>query len=432
MKEKVEVLIIGAGLSGLSAALHLGKKCKVRILEKENRPGGLAITDEEDGYRFDRTGHLLHLRNPEIKRLLLKLMKNEMLLVKRESRIWSNGTYTLYPFQSNTFGLPPEVSYECLIEYLRILFEPYNKPVKNFRDFIYAKFGKGFARHFMIPYNKKIWGVDPREMTTLWCDRFVPVPKMEDVIAGAVGLKDPQLGYNAYFFYPRSGIGDLPKALADEVSNYSLIEYNAQVTSVDIKNRIVYFNNGDSLHYEFLINTIELKKFIFILSSLPAGVKNAAKLLRFKPLYYLDIALNKPAGKPFHWIYVPSPKVPFYRVGSYSNFSSAVVPQGCGSLYVELSSRKKTDLKTAMCKAIPWLKEMGLVEQESDVKFARLRCIECAYVIYDKNYSKCLETIHPFLKKHNIYSIGRFGSWNYSAMEDAIIDGKNTAVKILS
>ena len=55
----------------------------------------------------------------------------------------------------------------------------------------------------MIPYNEKLWGVHPREITAAWCSRFVPLPKLEQVIAGAVGAGPPELGYNQSFLYPK-------------------------------------------------------------------------------------------------------------------------------------------------------------------------------------------------------------------------------------
>ena len=84
-----------------------------------------------------------------------------------------------------------------------------NKPEpNNFEEFCLAHFGEGISRHFMIPYNTRLWGVHPSEITADWCSRFVPLPRLEDVIAGAVGMNDRELGYNVRFVYPRLGIGE--------------------------------------------------------------------------------------------------------------------------------------------------------------------------------------------------------------------------------
>ena len=57
--------------------------------------------------------------------------------------------------------------------------------------------------------------------------------------------------------------------------------------------------------------------------------------------------------------------------------------------------------------------------------------IEYAYPIYDRNWKESREIIHSWLKKQGIFSIGRYGSWKYSPMEEAILDGKRTAEEIL-
>jgi hypothetical protein len=50
-------------------------------------------------------------------------------------------------------------------------------------------------------------------------------------------------------------------------------------------------------------------------------------------------------------------------------------------------------------------------------------------VIYDFNYHESRETLLSFLKDLGIQSIGRYGDWNYSSMEDALLDGKRMAEK---
>ncbi|MCZ9338767.1 FAD-dependent oxidoreductase, partial [Streptomyces sp. TRM76130] len=48
------VVVVGAGLAGLSAALHLlGAGRRVTVVEREAVPGGRAGLLERGGYRFD-------------------------------------------------------------------------------------------------------------------------------------------------------------------------------------------------------------------------------------------------------------------------------------------------------------------------------------------------------------------------------------------
>src|SRR3982751_640811 len=149
--ERVPVAILGGGLTGLSASLFLGRAGVAhRLFEREPIAGGHAVTLVEQGFRFDRTGHLLHLRDPEMQALATQLLPAEQYRkLHRRSAVFSHGVYTRYPFQANTFGLPPEVAYECLAGFLQAHFaEPKPQP-KSFEEFCQLHFGAGICRHFM-------------------------------------------------------------------------------------------------------------------------------------------------------------------------------------------------------------------------------------------------------------------------------------------
>ncbi len=422
------VQILGAGLSGLSAARVLGTRAVVH--ERLNIAGGHVITYEDDGFRFDKTGHLLHLRDPEIKAWMHKLLDGQLLEVPRMSRVFSHGVYTRYPYQANTYGLPAEVAYECLMGLLEAdrIKDSIPEPT-NFEEFCHKHFGHGFSKHFMIPYNQKLWGIHPREITAAWCSRFVPMPKIADVIAGAVGMNDRELGYNAHFSYPRLGIGELPKAMLSELSSEVRFEHAPQV--IDSARKRLRFSDGE-VPYEVLISTLPMDVLLSLLVDCPAEVREAASQLRCNPLWYLDVALDVPCGvRGLHWAYVPEEKYPFYRVGCYSNFSDAMAPQGKSCLYVELSSRDEPDLTALVPEVARGLTDMGIIRQASDIRFVKARHIEHAYVVYDHNYYAAMDIIRPYLEKNRILSVGRYGGWNYSSMEDALIFGRDAARKAL-
>jgi len=423
--ESIQILVAGAGLAGLSFARHFGPGCIV--VERGPGPGGLATTTWDGGYGFDRTGHLLHLADPGIRRWVTDLLGDEALRIDRVSRIWSHGVYTRYPFQANTFGLPPHVALECLEGFIEAREHTRPGRVRSFEDFIHRHFGSGFARHFMIPYNRKIWGVHPRDMTPAWCDRFVPVPSLGEVLAGAVGMSGPEIGYNASFLYPRRGIGILSERIADEVSRRVPILCATPIRAVEVGRRRAWLSERRWIRYDALVSTMPLDRLVALLVDAPARIREAGRLLRVRPLTYLDVALRAPAGTPHHWTYVPDPAVPFYRVGAYSNFSAELVPDGCGSLYVELAARAPGPLPRILSRVVPHLVAMGIVGGRRDIRFARLRRIPHAYVIYDHSWEKARATILGYLGSHAIHSIGRYGNWNYSAMEDALVAGRRAA-----
>jgi protoporphyrinogen oxidase len=429
--KKIPVAILGAGLTGMSAALTLRNKgIPFRIFERHGHAGGHAITLKDQGFRFDRTGHLLHLRDAEMRDMVLGYLKQDWVEVKRNSVVWSNGVYTRYPFQANTFGLPPAVANECLMGFLKAHYTPASerKTPKNFEEFCLATFGEGISRHFMIPYNARLWGVHPSEITADWCQRFVPMPKLEDVVAGAVGLNDRELGYNTSFVYPRLGIGELSDAMGRDLPE---IEFNKCPRSIDLERRQLVFDD-ETVEFETLISTAPLAALIQNLSSVPEPISAAARKLRCNALYYLDVATRVPSGTPHHWVYVPEAKYPFYRLGCYSHFSQSMAPEGKACFYVELADRTEPNLETLLPQVVRGMVEMGILKTPEDIEFARVRKIDFAYVVFDHEYFASTETVFAYLKEKRIVSTGRYGGWNYSSMEDALIFGRDSANRVLS
>ena len=70
---------------------------------------------------------------------------------------------------------------------------------------------------------------------------------------------------------------------------------------------------------------------------------------------------------------------------------------------------------------------MGIISRPGDIRFVRERRIPHAYVVYDHQWQRARARILDWLRARSIHSIGRYGDWNYSAMEDALVAGRETA-----
>jgi protoporphyrinogen oxidase len=276
----------------------------------------------------------------------------------------------------------------------------------------------------MLPYNARLWGVDPSEITSEWCQRFVPLPELADVLRGALGAKSPELGYNVNFWYPELGMGSFSDALAAKTP----VELSRAPQRIDRSQRVLVFED-EQVPFDVLVSTIPLPALLRLLGPLPPAVAEAQAKLRATHLHYLDLGLSVPNPNPYHWIYVPEAKYPFYRVGCYSHFSDKLAPPGKSSLYVELSDRRAPAAERVLEQVLPGLVELGLLRGAQDIELTRLRTIEHAYVIYDHHYRAALDVIEPFLAEQRIVSGGRYGAWNYSSMEDALLMGRDAAAR---
>ena len=424
MKEERNVVILGGGLTGISTALHL--RLPWVLYEKEPALGGLAVTRKKDGYHFDRTGHWLHLRDKGMQDLVGAALPDQLVTVQRKARVFSHGVTTLYPFQANLHGLPPEIIKECLMGVIEAKTKTVTGPEpRTFEEYCLRHFGAGISRHFMIPYNERLWGVHPREITSDWCSRFVPLPNLEQVVMGAVGGNLSSMGYNASFVYPKQGgIETVLRALERRLDP-KRVHAGASLDSLDYRTKEIVVG-GERQPYQAVVATLPLPELLKRMPNLPPEIELHASRLRCTTLRYLDLATKSKPPADWHWVYVPEKRFPFYRVGIYSNAVAAMAPAGTASLYVEMADRGPIT-GDAIRDAAQGLAEMGAIASPDDVLFADPRFIEYAYVVFDEHYYAATSAIFRFLESHAIYPRGRYGSWTYNSMEDALIAGREVA-----
>jgi len=421
------VLILGAGLTGLSAAVHLRDRAvPFRLVERSTEVGGHARTREVRGFRFDLTGHVLHLRDETLRRRVLGWLGDDCLELERRSRVYSHGVLTRYPFQSNAYGLPPRVAYDCVMGFLAARSAPPGPPPRSFAELCQQRFGAGISAHFMIPYNERLWGESADEITAEGGGRFLPVPTVEQVIAGAVGLVSEEVGYNARFLYPRGGIGALAAALHRELG--ATAELGLAPSAVDLARREVHLPGG-VVPYEVLVSTIPLPALVRLLVAPPPEIGAAAAALRATPLRYLDVAVEAPARADHHWIYLPERDYPFYRVGCYSNLSPEMAPPGHSGYYVELVDRGPPALDALVPRVAAVLRDLGFTGPSDAIAFVEPRLLEPAYVIQDRPHAAATARLLEFLAEHGVISAGRYGEWGYSSMEDALASGRDAACR---
>lgn len=426
-------VIIGGGLAGLACAHYLGGDCI--LLEREPFVGGTASTVERDGFYFDRTGHWLHLHDNGLRSLTQRLLGDRLVTVERRAQIFSHGVRTPYPFQANTHGLPPQVVADCLLGFFaarEAQAAGRTEPPRTFEDFIRLRMGDGIARHFMIPYNAKLYTVPPSQMDYSWCERFVPLPTPHEVVLGAItpGGSNRALGYNASFLYPKGGgIGQLAERLAASLDVD--LRRGVAVRAVDWKKKTVQLDDGTSLGYNILVSTAPLPDLIAMLSEPPDAVIETASKLRATSVTYWDIGVagpNRPTDA--HWTYFPAHDVPFFRVGSASAAAPWVAPEGHRSYYAEVSHRRGTHCNTTDGQILAALRSVGILGKHEEPVVMQRSTIDCAYVIMDTEYGHARGGLLEWLAKEKVLSIGRYGAWTYESMEGAMLEGREAAERL--
>jgi protoporphyrinogen oxidase len=427
-------LVLGAGLAGLSAAAHLPAR-ETLVVERESEVGGLCRSRELEGFVFDCTGHLLHLRDPSVRDLVLSMLPDAFVSVERRSLVYSKQVYTGYPFQANTHGLPPEVVRECVVGFVESLMRrgrAAGEPA-NFREWALSTFGEGIARHFLFPYNEKLYRVGLDEIESSWVSWSIPRPTLDEVVRGAFGAEVKGLGYNPRFLYPRrGGIAAIPEALAQRCGTILL---GTGVRSLDPLRRVARLETGEAVAYETAISTLPLDALLGMLDPPPdPALRAAGRRLRSVRVINLNLGVDRAGVLPGHWVYFPEPEFPFYRVGSPTNYSAGVAPRGCSSLYVEVSRgrRETADPSRIREECLEGLRRAGILRRGDRIVAEEIVVLDPAYVIYDHHRGSALPGILEALEKCGILSTGRFGAWEYGSMESALLQGRAAARRVAS
>jgi protoporphyrinogen oxidase len=422
------IVILGGGLAGLATAYFLGDRPHV-VLEADDVAGGLCRSRTIDGFVFDYTGHLLHMRDPRAVKLLDELWPDTFAVVARNASVRTRGVTLPFPFQANLHGLPKDTVADCILGAAEALARPVpNDPALSFRDWSLAALGRGISEAFMFPYNAKLFRRDPGEMTADWVSWAVPRPNLAEIVRGALGIANERMGYNASFRYPRrGGIEIVPNAFAARLKT---VRTGARVAAVDLTKRVVTLGSGEAIGYDRLVSTIPLPGLLGMERGGGFDGAALASQLDWSVVGCLNLGIARTGvGSGAHWIYFPDADSPFYRVGFPHAMSDGVCPPGTSSLYVEFGLKRgeSADPIAREEAALATLVGEGILRHDDRVIARDWIRIDPGYVIFDRARQRVLAEAIPRLAALGVSTIGRYGAWTYSYMERAMLDGLETA-----
>lgn len=435
MKDERGIVILGAGLAGLSAAYYL--KDGYEIFEKEDSCGGLCRSRCVRGFTFDIAGHLLHFKDKKNLIRARSIIDTDISGISRKSWIWVQSRFIRYPFQSNLHGLESRVISDCIAGFKKAR-EKRRKALSarhnhcDFKTWLLQSFGEGMSRHFLFPYNKKFWKFPLERLSDRWAREWIYVPSLKEVMDGANNNLKKEVGYNAKFWYPREGgIQALVDSLERRIKRVRTL---SQAVKLDLVKKEVLFKEGNSFKFKKVISTIPLPELAKIIDPLPDDVRRAFLKLKYVSVLNLNLGISGNIAPDKHWIYFPQKDVSFYRMGVASNFSAALAPKGCSTLYFEISYSKDHPYSKdyLLERVLADCRKVSLDLRREDVLAADINDVKYAYCVYDDQRDKALEVIRAFLNKHGIFSIGRYGGWRYASMEDVMSEARHTAATILS
>lgn len=403
------IVIIGAGISGLSAARALKERGeKFILLEKEDHVGGLSTQYQDGGYWFDFSGHYFHFQDkPEIREYLLRTSPFKE--YKRVSRTFLLDRYIPYPVQFHLSYLPAAVRDAVYQEIITRMEQRTIGREKHLGEFLEQHFGHTLVELFFEPFLTKYYRVALNEIAARMDRGSIPVPNKEKVEAGYRGQRFIDTGYNPVFYYPQTSTRDFIHRYAQPLMDQ--VRLKSVVTGVDLQKQTLA-TSEETVHYDHLISTMPLKELLQCTGDrdhLPLAQK-----LRHISTLVVNVML-KEKRKRFHWVYLAEKKFPFYRAGYYPHRQPPAV-------YLEKSVEPGYQMDpVAIKQETVWtLEQLGLIKSGEEIIFISYRYIPVSYIIFTREWANIVPPLLEQLRLRHVHSLGRYGMWNYTSMGDDV------------
>jgi len=435
--EQRPVVIVGAGVSGLSVATLLqqqGTRCVV--VEKEETVGGLARSFTYDGYTFDIGPHRFHTERRDVDRFIRNILGSDALEIPRSSQINFMGDSYPWPLRPKELLLrfPPRIAARVMWDLLVL----YRKPdPRSFRDQIENMYGRTLYKHFFEGYSSKFLGITPeltdRDWASTGVDRAIIDKrlKMNSLWTLAWNTILPGNIPDVKFVYPRGGCGVFTDLLADQfVRAGGEVITGAEVDEIEVTDRAV-----TSI-------AVRDRRFVPSLLVWTGTLHSAAHLLelpepdlRYLALVCYNLSLTEGRKFDFQWCYHGDPEIIFSRVCIPGNFDKGNTPGGKRGLCVEVACNEGDDIYSEperfLDRVLVDLKREGLLRTDSEVTAIDIERFPWAYPIYKLGYRHDLEEwearVAPF---SNLIMAGRLGRFWYNNMDHCIEAGLELAKDI--
>jgi protoporphyrinogen oxidase len=442
-----EVLIIGAGPAGLTAAYQLSKRgVTSTVLELDDVVGGISRTVLRDGWRFDIGGHRFFTKVQPVEDLWFEILgADDFLRRPRKSRIYYRGKFYDYPISAMNAlrNLGPVEAVRCVGSYLWVRIRK-PKDMSTLEGFVASRFGWRLYRHFFKTQSEKVWGVPATKIQADWGAQRIKNLSLFRAVWEA--LKPKRVRRKAArskqvtslieeFNYPKYGPGMMWERAAELVTaRGTKIVFGSAVTAVHHAGgravAVTATTEGGSTRYEctHVISSMPLSALVRAMDPpAPADVLAAADRLAYRD--FLTVALVVPADKVAwddNWIYINAPEVKTMRIQNFGAWSPYLVKDGRNVLGLEYTVLE-TD--AAWQAADDDLIEQGKQELDrlglvaaADVEAGYVVRMPKAYPMYDATYKANVETLRAWLQANaaNVYPVGRNGMHKYNNQDHSM------------
>lgn len=449
-----KVLVLGAGITGLSTAWKLAEQgIDVEVIESNNMEiGGLAATVRKEQYLLDYGPHFFLSQKPEFIEMINSLISDNMICFKRDAKLYFHGRFYAYPLTARNvlFQMPIFDSASIVFSYFGTKLLNWKKQKKDsitFEDWAKNNFGNYLYKMFFKPYTEQFWKIpahklSPDSMPTNTKISFFKILRLlfvKDVTRSSLSTIERETTLPLY--YPRKGIAQISEAIARKINSlngdirlgWTIIEVNKQGTG----EFIVKADNGKEKRIfrgDFLVSTIPLTDFIKnIKPDPPMIVLNSADNLNFLSLIVMYLVVDEQNILPSSYMYYVGR--PYNRIAEINKFCSELSPPNENMLAIEISCHREDPVwrssdEEIFNQCIEYLEKDNIIQRKKVKKMFILKTPN-AYPIYRHNYKGYLDRVLDYVGGiENLEIVGRSGRYMYMDMDLCMEKAFDLAEKI--
>ncbi len=421
-KQRENVIIVGAGISGLSAARLLQEHYSVTLLEKAKEPGGLIKCREVDGNLFHLVGgHVFNSKNQQVLEWFWQFFDKEREFRKaiRNAQIWLDKAYVGYPIENYLYQLPDHLVKLIITELLELqkISTPDQK-ARDFDDFLRKSFGQTLYKLYFGPYNRKIWNRDLCGIPLEWLAEKLPMPDIKQILLSNIYRQPENQMVHANFFYPAKGGSQF---IINRLAEGLNIKTDTEIKTIATGTDNIILNDG-AFTANILVYCGDIRKLGTILihkdeelSVLLSSVSHLQTNGTTTALCYTD-------ETEISWLYLPEDKYKAHRIIYTGNFSPENNRTGKRkTCVVEFSGLHEKEVVLKELKYLPGNLEFISLNQEPD-----------SYLIHEPGTLDIMQKLQKKLAIYNIHLLGRFAEWRYYNMDKCIESAMHLTNKIVN
>jgi protoporphyrinogen oxidase len=439
-----EVLIIGAGPAGLTAAFELNRRgVTSTVVEATDMVGGISRTVERDGWRFDIGGHRFFTKVPEVEALWHEILPDEDFLMRpRMSRVYYQEKYFNYPIEIGdvirNFGLVEVGRIGFSYIWARI-----HRPSKESQVFlegwISARFGRRLYGHLFKSYNEKLWGRPASEISADFAAQRIKDLTVWNAFVTAIKPKrfrgKKQItSLIEEFQYPKYGPGMMWEVCRDKVeAQGTKVVMQAPVTAIRHRDgkafEVVTTSDGVDTTYP-CTEVISSMPFTQLLQAMdpppPAEVLAAANGLTFRDFMTVALVVPQEYSFPDNWIYIHDPQVRVGRIQNFGSWSPYLIKEGRTCLGLEYFVFEGDDDwnmsdEDLVARGARELEHLHLSKADK-VESGYVVRMPKAYPVYDHHYKDNVQVLRDWLSANasNVWPVGRNGMHKYNNQDHSM------------